>query len=251
MTALDRLRAGDLHQADGLRMARVRDLTIREAAALAADVDRFLESYAPSDVTDGRHVTNWTNPYGTARQFSLLNRSGDPSDFDSDHDGARAGKAFHQAADFPALADLVEALPSSTTNLRLNVLGPASGLGPHEEHLGFRNPDGTVRLRARFHLPVRTNPAAVMVTDGARAHFAVGGVYFFNNGGIHYAENRHPSWDRVHLVWDSWVNAEVDALLADAAEIGNGFGPPADYATLGPGIPAEEYLAARLVLVTS
>lgn len=183
-------------------------------ARLAEEAEALVRKYDPSRVTAG-HVTNWTKPFGTAIQFSLLNESGKFDDFSTDHNRVRAGKRFHYAESFPTMARFIDALPSAY-NMRLNGMGKKSGLSPHEEHVVFRSADGSsAHLRARFHLPLRTSTKAEMLLDGDVYNFKAGSIYFFNNGCVHSATNTDETF-RYHLVWDALLTKRAfDAMFVD------------------------------------
>jgi hypothetical protein len=212
---LEGIRAADRHQG-GLRCLRLHRIAGDAFAAVRSEVDRLCRRGRPSDVRRPDHVTSWVLPYGSVLQFSLLNTSGRFDDFRTDHDLTRRDKRFAAAADYPALAELVAALPDAV-NVRVNLLGPASGLMPHEEHLFVRAPNGAVVARVRFHLPVATNPGALVVLDGDAYHLEPGVVHFVNHGCLHAARNRgeHP---RIHLVWDMVLTQAVyEVMFGDSA----------------------------------
>ncbi|MFE6834120.1 aspartyl/asparaginyl beta-hydroxylase domain-containing protein [Streptomyces sp. NPDC057705] len=157
------------------------------------------------------HVTAWTGPRGRVEQFSLLNASGRCDDFSRDHDLSCFGKRFHHGGRYPALSALIGSLPH-LVNFRVNVLGPGASLAPHEEHSVVRARSGAVGIRARFHLPLATHPAATLLLDGDVHRLEAGTVYLVNHGCVHAAENGGPS-DRIHLVWDMLLTAEAAAAM--------------------------------------
>jgi hypothetical protein len=158
---------------------------------------------------------NKNHPYGEACQLSLLNRSGRLDDTSDCHDHAAAGKRFHHGVRYPQLARFVAAFPHAY-NMRINVMGAESGLSPHKEATLHRKPHGGYYLRARFHLPIQTNPHADLLVGGALYHFAEREVYFFHNGMVHSAANRGAT-ARYHLVWDMLVTRATFDLMFAAA----------------------------------
>jgi hypothetical protein len=202
--------AGDEHDG-GIRCLRLLELDPSFVARLTAEVDRLVSRGRPSDVTDPRHVTNWVLPFGTVVQYSLLNASGRFDDFSGDHDAFTRGKVFAQAADHPALATLIGMFPDAV-NCRLNVMGPSSGLSPHEEHLLTYAPDGSVVAKLRFHLPLRTTPEATLVLDEQVYTLESGVVHFVNHGCVHAAANRGPE-PRTHIVWDMILTRRTFDLM--------------------------------------
>jgi hypothetical protein len=242
-----------------LRLYRVADAAL---GALRADVARLRGDERPSDVASRGHVTGWTRPFGEVRQFSLLNRTGRFDDFSSDHDQSCAGKQFHAARRYPALAALIVVLPDAV-NVRVNVLGPRAGLAPHEEHVAIRMRDGTIGARVRFHLPIATSTRAEMVLDGHVYHLAEGIVHFVNHGCVHAAAN-HGDDERIHLSWDQLLTpAAFDAMFggglpresfvpiaeAEAAPSPSRNAPTAAYERIAPNVTRAE--ASRMALCRS
>ncbi|MGW3199160.1 aspartyl/asparaginyl beta-hydroxylase domain-containing protein [Streptomyces sp. NPDC001118] len=212
---LDGIREADQHR-PGIRCLRLfaaRPSTLRP---LVDEVALLRQQQRPSYPADRDHVTVWARPQGRVQQFSLLNSSGRCDDYSRDHDLSCFGKRFHHADRHPALAALAGALPH-LVNFRINVLGPGAALPPHEEHSVVRAQDGTVGVRARFHLPLTTSPAATVLLDGDVHHLEAGVVHLVNHGCVHAAENLGAA-ERIHLVWDM-------LLTADAARTMFGTGP--------------------------
>jgi hypothetical protein len=187
---------------------------------LKTELVRLTTAYSPSQVQDYGHATNWTNPFGAAVQFSLLNRSGKFDDTSCDHNLSLTGKAFHHASEFPRVAEFIGAFPHAL-NMRLNGMGKKSGLSPHEENVvhwcGPKRPHQFF-VRARFHLPIQTNPQAMVLLDGETFHFEERTIYFFNNGAVHSANNQGDTY-RYHLVWDMLLSRETFALMFAQQEL--------------------------------
>jgi hypothetical protein len=195
-----------------LRLFRVRSDFL---SRLQDDVDDLRAAEPASDAGRPGHVTNWTQPFGRVLQYSLLNRSGRADDFSADHDLSCFGKRFRAASRYPALAELIELIPHAV-NFRIHAMEPHSGLSTHEEHTVIRTKLGTVGIRARFHLPLRTNPSAQLMLDGAVHHLQEGTIYFVNNGCVHWARNDGEE-TRTHLVWDQLLTREtLELMFGDA-----------------------------------
>lgn len=207
---LEEIRAADRHEG-GIRCLRLLRVDPDTFAPLHAQVTDVCRTGRPSVVTDPGHVTSWVMPYGTVLQFSLLNVSGRLDDFSSDHDLDRTGKRLHDAAQYPAIADFLAFFPTAI-NLRINVLGPRSGLSPHEEHVFARQPDGSVVARIRLHLPIETTREAELILDGDVHHLEPGIVHLVNHGCVHAAANP-AGVARIHLVWDVLLDAAAYGLL--------------------------------------
>ncbi len=213
---LGRIARADFHHG-GWRTRRLFDVEPEFFSSLAKDVQRLATDHMPSEVASERHVTNWTRPVGRAVQFSLLNASGEFDDTSVDHDKKVSGKWFHHPEDYPTLARFIELLPG-VTNMRLNGMPPGGGLSPHEEHV-VRREGRAYYLRARFHLPIATNPDALVLLDGQWFHLDEGHVYFFNNGCIHSAMNNGAT-QRYHLVWDMTMSEDVVEYMFGTASHG-------------------------------
>jgi hypothetical protein len=202
--------AADEH-AGGIRCLRLHELEPAFLAELQTEADRLASRGQPSDVNDPQHVTHWVLPFGNVVQYSLLNTSGRLDDFSDDHDAFAKGKAFAHAADHRAMAVFLNLFPDAV-NCRLNVMAPASGLSPHEEHVLTYAPDGAVVAKLRFHLPLRTNPEATLVLDEQVFTLETGVVHLVNHGCVHAAANRGPE-PRTHLVWDMILTRRTFDLM--------------------------------------
>lgn len=196
------------HVEPGLKAAKLYDLDPDFFINLKKDVLRLISENQPSDVGEKGHVTNWTKPWGYAIQYSLLNSTGLFDDTSVDHDSSIFNKSFHYAEEYPYLNLFIEMFPHAT-NFRANLMGAESGLSQHEECSCMGNHKGEPMIRARFHIPIKTNDDVNMFVDGDVFSFKEGVIYFFNNGGIHSAENNHPTEERVHLVWDMLLTEDT------------------------------------------
>lgn len=211
---LDGIRAAAEHRG-GMRCRALLRVPPARLAALAADVERLCRDEQPSDVTRPGHVTRWTRPFGEVLQWSLLSRSGRFDDFSTDHDRSCKGKRFARAATYPTLGALVASWPH-LVNARINVLGPRSGLSPHEEQVLIRTRAGAIGARVRFHLPIATDAGAELMLDGGVYHLEAGTVYFVNHGCVHAAANRGDA-ARIHLTWDMLLTrAAFDCMFGAA-----------------------------------
>ncbi|OEJ23076.1 hypothetical protein AR457_38490 [Streptomyces agglomeratus] len=195
----------------GIRCLRLFHADPATLAGLLADVALLRAQQRPSLAAAPGHVTAWAGPRGQIEQFSLLNASGRCDDFSRDHDLSCFGKRLYHGARHPALAALVQGLPH-LVNFRVNVLGPGAALAPHEEHSVVRSRSGVVGIRARFHLPLVTHPAAALLLDGDVHHLKAGIVYLVNHGCVHAAENGGAA-ERIHLVWDMLMTAEAAEVM--------------------------------------
>jgi len=145
----------------------------------------------------------------TAKKLTLLNKTGRFRDTSSDHDGSARGKWFFHRNQYPHLARLISLFPHAI-NFRMTRMGPLSRLYHHNENICLRHKEtGEPCLRVRFHLPIKTNPMALMFMDREYFQFESGSIYFFHNGRIHDALNNHPEEDRIHLIWDMLLTEDT------------------------------------------
>ncbi|MGW5410543.1 aspartyl/asparaginyl beta-hydroxylase domain-containing protein [Actinomadura geliboluensis] len=111
--------------------------------------------------------------------------------------------------DAPALAQVIDALPAPVRGVRLMALGAGATVHEHRDYkYGFER--GLLRL----HVPIDTNPDAVVVIDGVSEHWTAGRLWFGDFGRRHYVAN-HGDRARVHMVLDCLVSREVVGLLPD------------------------------------
>jgi hypothetical protein len=215
---------------DGITCLAVRALSEADTAAIERDCARLVDREPYSVPARPDHPTAWTRPSGDTRQYSLLTASGRCDDASRDHDHSCFGKRFWAAPDYPALTRLLEAIPHCV-NARLNWLGSGARLQPHRESIVFRSELDTIAVKARFHLPVRTNPAAGLMVRGDWYHLEPGTLYLVNNGQVHSAANDGPD-SRWHLVFDCLLTAEVlTALISPPGT------PPNPFRLIEQGIP--------------
>jgi hypothetical protein len=196
----------------GLKMFPCGRLDPRWLEQIRSEVNWIIKHHEASNVSARDHFTNWTRPRGEARQFSLLNATGNTKDYSSDHSFELEGKKLV----FPHLEGIARfagLFGDQLINLRLNGLGHNSGLGAHEERPIQAMPMGT-KYKIRFHLPIYTNPSARICLDGEKFHFEEGVLYFFNQGCVHAAINDGEE-PRYHLVLDCLLSKDLhDRLLS-------------------------------------
>jgi hypothetical protein len=76
-------------------------------------------------------------------------------------------------------------------------LKPGGIIHPHCDEGGYAN------ATERFHLPIVTNPAALLSCGDDTVHLEAGGLYHFNKHEMHHGINGGDT-DRIHLVVDLW-----------------------------------------------
>lgn len=111
-------------------------------------------------------------------------------------------------AQVPAMRAAVAALRCPVQSVRLMRLGPGSAILPHQD-LDLAAEAG----RARLHLPIRTNPQARFVLNGAPVPMRSGELWYLRLSDTHAAANEGVT-DRVHLVIDVSANDWLLTLLS-------------------------------------
>tara|TARA_R110001599_G_scaffold58903_1_gene163147 strand:- start:1401 stop:2462 length:1062 start_codon:yes stop_codon:yes gene_type:complete len=66
----------------------------------------------------------------------------------------------------------------------------------------------------RVHIPIISNEGAVLMSEGRSLHFAVGGVWTFDNQAVHSVMNGDTT--RVHMIIDVMPNPKLAALMSSA-----------------------------------
>lgn len=197
---------------DGLMLAHLGEIDFYELAALRNEAKLIIERRESSDVQDPAHVTYWTKPKGVVRQWSLVNREGRTNCQAGDYD---TGKPFVCREIAPVL-NMFASEHEGLVNMRLNLMGPDSGLALHREATAILV-DGKPRLKVRFHLPLFTSGSPCRLGNGVY-EMNIGQVYLFNNGAPHASWNEGES-ERVHLVWDCLVTHKLLSYLENAEEV--------------------------------
>jgi Aspartyl/Asparaginyl beta-hydroxylase len=180
-------------------------------SALKEELQVLVGRNTPSEVQDKAHPSNKTKPTGNVVQFALLNNRGKFADTSEIGSRSIYGKRFHHAAEYPTLATFIGMFPHATS-MRLLGMGPNGGLHPHKVNSSWRRGRNWY-FTARFHLPIVTNPEALILLDGDLFHLQAGRVYFFHNGCVHSAYNRGET-ERFDLVWDMLMTQETIDLMS-------------------------------------
>lgn len=191
---------------------------------LKLDVSRLMASLPASVVTLPEHVTHWAGAYGDVRQWALVGtgRTDGPSEV---NEAAR----FIPGKEYQALRGVfLWAYGMGLRNMRLNLIGPESGLRPHRENVVERGEGGTLALRVRFHLPILAFGGAYVGCNTREWDLDEGTVYYFNNGAVHWARNM-TAHVRVHLVWDATLSPTLWRLMGQGERSGEHYHPTGEF----------------------
>lgn len=186
-----------------------------EATPLARrfDVDRLR-----ADLDVLRQV-NWgaQRPYGQDglrhaveidwRILPLRSVGGDPTRTDPGGAGLEDFADTPWLAKAPNLAAAIAAVPAPIRGVRLMALGAGTRVHEHRDgKYGFAC--GTLRL----HVPIVTNPDAVVVIDGRSRHWDAGRLWFGDFGRPHYVANTGER-ARIHMVIDCLITPALVELF--------------------------------------
>jgi hypothetical protein len=142
--------------------------------------------------------------------LALRSPGGDPARTDPGGAGSVPYRDTPLLAECPALAEVLQAIPAPLRAVRLMALGVGTEVKEHRDaKCGL--PYGSLRL----HVPVITNPGAVVVLDGVEHHWEAGRLWFGDFNRPHYVRNSG-SEARVHLVVDTLVTPELLGLFPES-----------------------------------
>ncbi|MFD4955796.1 aspartyl/asparaginyl beta-hydroxylase domain-containing protein [Streptomyces sp. NPDC058451] len=138
---------------------------------------------------------------------SLMNHSdsGDPHDVVI---GDGRPQPTSLLKEMPATARFLDSLGLNFMYVRLARLEPHSYLWEHRDYAELRDTG-----RHRLHVPLVTNPSAVLVTAGARVHMAAGALWRLTPSRAHGVCNTTGP-DRLHLIADVYADDAYEALAA-------------------------------------
>ncbi|MEV6425049.1 aspartyl/asparaginyl beta-hydroxylase domain-containing protein [Streptomyces sp. NPDC051662] len=130
---------------------------------------------------------------------SLMNHSsnGDPHDVVIGDGRPRATTLLEQ---MPVTAGFLSGLGLDFMYVRLARLEPHSYLWEHRDYAELNG-----RGRHRLHIPLVTNPSAVLVTGGARVHMAASALWRLTPSQAHGVRNVTGP-DRLHLIADVYTD---------------------------------------------
>lgn len=109
----------------------------------------------------------------------------------------------------PYMAQVLAAIPSELRSARLMSLAPGVRVPEHRD-----TPTGLPYGFVRLHVPVNTNPEAILLIDGVEHRWQPGTLWYGDFSRLHSVINSgdHP---RIHLVIDCVVTPELLALFPD------------------------------------
>lgn len=175
--------------------------------ARLADLDRgVLDPVRAEAVTADRGVVAYGD-YQTGGWWtvSLLNHSGNPHDTVIGDGRPRPTSLLDR---MPATRALLAGLDLDFMYVRLARLTGNSYLWEHRDYAELRDTG-----RHRLHIPLVTNPSAVLVTSGAQVHMSTGALWRLTPTVAHGVRNVTGP-DRLHLIADVYTGARTYTALA-------------------------------------
>lgn len=143
------------------------------------------------------------------RIIALRSLGGDASRTDPGGAGVDAFADTVHLKRSPYLAEVLAGIPATLRGVRLMALGPGAEIYEHRDaKVGL--PWGNLRL----HVPIVTNPGAIMVIGGDEIHWDAGRLWFGDFNRTHHVRNTGDE-ARIHLVIDCAVTAGLLALFPD------------------------------------
>jgi hypothetical protein len=136
---------------------------------------------------------------------SLMNHSGDPHDVVIGDGRPRPTTLLEE---MPVTGAFLAGLGLDLMYVRLARLEPHSYLWEHRDYTELRSTG-----RHRLHIPLVTNPSAVLVTAGARVHLAAGALWRLTPAQAHGVRNATGP-DRLHLIADVYADDAYRELAA-------------------------------------
>lgn len=185
---------------------------VADVRALAADPWRAQRSVG-QDGVQRESTVDW-------KILALRSPGGDPDRTDAGGAGLVEHADTPRLAGTRALAALLADFPLPLLGVRLMALGPGARSAEHRD-AKCGPPWGLVRL----HVPIVTNPGALVVIDGTEYHWTAGGLWFGDFNRSHHVRNEGTE-TRVHLVLDCRTGPALRELLpAEAAGMADGMLP--------------------------
>ncbi|MFE7480790.1 aspartyl/asparaginyl beta-hydroxylase domain-containing protein [Streptomyces sp. NPDC057552] len=145
------------------------------------------------------------------RVLPLRSLGGDPERTDPGGPGAQPFAATRWLDQLPYLAQILDSLPAPLNAVRLMALGPGAVSNPHSDPK-YRLDRGIVRL----HIPVITDPDAVLVLDGVEHCWQPGTCWYGDFSREHMVRNTSTAVTRVHVVIDALLTADLAAWFPAA-----------------------------------
>lgn len=185
---------------------------LSEAAQLESTFDAGRLARELAEVTDHRwrpqRIHNHGGGVGAAstidwRVLPLRSPGGDSDRTDPGGPGPSDFAPTVWLQRLPYLRDILDSIPAPLNAVRLMALGPGAASQPH------RDPKYALRRgMVRLHIPLVSNPGAVLVLDGVEYCWQPGQLWYGDFSRQHLVRNTGPV-PRVHTVIDALLTREL------------------------------------------
>ncbi|MFJ5119987.1 aspartyl/asparaginyl beta-hydroxylase domain-containing protein [Kitasatospora sp. NPDC088548] len=145
------------------------------------------------------------------RVLPLRSLGGDPERSDPGGPGPQPFATTRWLDRLPYLTEILDSVPAPLNAVRLMALGPGAVSNPHCDPK-YRLDRGIVRL----HIPVVTDPGAVLVLDGVEHCWQPGTLWYGDFSREHLVRNTSRTVTRVHVVIDALLTADLSAWFPDS-----------------------------------
>lgn len=145
------------------------------------------------------------------RVLPLRSLGGDPKRTDPGGPGPQPFAPTRWLSQLPYLGEILESVPAPLNAVRLMALGPGAVSDPHRDPK-YRLDRGIVRL----HIPVVTDPAAVLILDGVEHCWQQGTLWYGDFSREHLVHNTSRTATRVHVVIDALLTNDLAAWFPDS-----------------------------------
>ena len=184
-------------------------LELSSALPLGFNFQGLSDEIARTDIPYRQHYSEYQS--GGWWTCSLLGRSADPTD------GAVTDTGQPVATDalgkLPVVRRFLEDLGLRYMMVRVARLDPGGALWEHRDYQDLNRVP-----RQRIHLPLETNPGALIVSGGRSFHMDAGSLQTFRPTVAHGACNAG-NRARLHLMIDVYEDVHLKALLAEATPL--------------------------------
>jgi hypothetical protein len=110
-------------------------------------------------------------------------------------------------AQFPTIKQMLHETELDVRIARLARISPGSWMHEHNDEAGIGE------VRQRLHIPLVSNPQAVLCFDGTHVHLAPGFMWKLDHERVPHAAANYGEADRVHLILDCRMNEALQHLI--------------------------------------
>ena len=119
---------------------------------------------------------------------------------------------------FPELGRFVRSTKLDVMWLRLAAMKRGAGLWEHTDYSELED-----RPRLRLHIPLLTNPDAVMVFPGQTLHMSAGSLWILNPKDTRHAAVNRGFTTRIHVIIDCYITPVLSDLIDQSRTVAQSF----------------------------